>query len=756
MMSKLETQTLGYPRIGRDREMKKATEAYWKGNLDDQGLWEAFRLVEDQVLEAQVNAGIEWVGVGDITPYDHVLDWAIRFGLIPSRFQGLQGLEATFAMARGLADEPPLELTKWFDTNYHYLVPEFESDLALKPDFDPYLSSLSQAQDRLGQRAIPILLGPITFLALSRLDIHWNEALEKLIPLYRELLEELRNRSFVEVQLHEPGLVLGEAEAWKTSCERAYEVLAQADLPLNLVTTFDDLGEAFAWISRLPLAALSLDFTRGHNLDLIRTYGWPDGLTLGAGIVDGRNVWRIRPSQFAPLLNELSELADLRVGASCSLMFVPHSAAREDHLPEQLRAVLAFADEKLNEIRLLGSAPSSTEDAYELAAIEAAWDAFGAASPTEPDLQARLNDLSADSFVREAPFEQRRGDQITLPPFPTTTIGSFPQTSAVRSLRAKFKRGDMAQEAYFAGIDAWIAYTIGAQEALGLDVLVHGEFERSDMVEYFAEKMRGFAFTRFGWVQSYGNRYVRPPIIWADVHRIAPITIREFQAAQSFTKKPVKGMLTGPVTILNWSFPRIDIPHKEIAFQIALALRDEIADLEAAGARVIQVDEPALREGLPLKPAHWDAYLKWAVDAFRLTTAGARRETQIHTHMCYAEFGDILDAIDGLNADVISIENTRSGDANLLHLAMASYPREVGPGVYDVHSDHVPDREQVKARLRRFAEHLRPTQIWVNPDCGLKTRAWEEVLPSLANITQAVKELRAELEKEGEGLAAAK
>src|SRR3990172_3890615 len=349
--------------------------------------------------------------------------------------------------------------------------------------------------------------------------------------------------------------------------------------------------------------------------------------------------------------------------------------------------------------------------------------------------------LTPERFVRSSPYRVRRPAQITLPPFPTTTIGSFPQTAAVRSLRARFKRGDIDLETYQAGIDSWIGYTIGAQDGLGLDVLVHGEFERSDMVEYFAEKLDGFAFTEHGWVQSYGNRYVRPPIIWADINRPQPMTVREFQKAQTFTTKPVKGMLTGPVTILNWSFVRTDIPRKEVAMQVALALRQEIADLESAGAKVIQVDEPALREGLPLKPERWEEYLSWAVDAFRLATGGARDETQVHTHMCYAEFGDIMPAIDGLNADVILIENARSGDETLQELTRFGYTREVGPGVYDVHSANIPEVEQVKDKLRMFSKHFRPEQIWVNPDCGLKTRNWEEVLPSLGNIVEAVRQI---------------
>ncbi|MEK6587798.1 MAG: 5-methyltetrahydropteroyltriglutamate--homocysteine S-methyltransferase, partial [Chloroflexota bacterium] len=357
----------------------------------------------------------------------------------------------------------------------------------------------------------------------------------------------------------------------------------------------------------------------------------------------------------------------------------------------------------------------------------------------------RLKELQSNSFERLTPYIERREKQIALPPFPLTTIGSFPQTPEVRRLRGRLKRGEITEEEYQAGVDAWIAYTVGTQEGLGLDVLVHGEFERSDMVEFFAEQLKGFAFTRHGWVQSYGNRYVRPPIIWGDVKRTSAMTVREFQKAQSFTQKPVKGMLTGPVTILNWSFVRTDVPRKEVAMQLALALREEIADLESAGAKVIQVDEPALREGLPLKSERWEEYLSWAVDAFRLSTGGTRDETQVHTHMCYAEFGDIMGAIDGLNADVILIENARSGDETLHELAKFGYAREVGPGVYDVHSANIPEVEQVKEKLRAFAQHFRPEQIWVNPDCGLKTRNWEEVLPSLGNIVEAVRQIRKEI-----------
>jgi len=746
-MSPTLSQTIGYPRIGRDRQMKQALEGLWRGKSDEASLLKVLAAVEEQGEQTQSQAGIDMVGVGDATLYDHVLDWSHRLGIIPARFRHLDGLDLRFAMARGADGIQPLELTKWFDTNYHYLVPEVAEDWEPQTDFADFLESVRRAQRRVAQRAVPIVLGPVTLLALSRLELPLAEALERILPSYQALLRQLAGLGVPEVQLHEPALVLGRAGEWEQSYQFALEALSASGLPLNLVTYFDDLGAAYSWAVQLPVATLSLDFTRGDNLGLIRSRGWPEGLALAAGVVDGRNVWRMRPDETLPLLQELAQSTPaLRIGPSCSLMFVPYSAARETQLPPALQAGLAFADEKLGEVVLLTRELSGEPADSELQSIQQAWSALGdliQQGATRPE----DGPLTPERFVRSSPYPVRRPAQITLPPFPTTTIGSFPQTAAVRSLRARFKRGDIDLEAYQAGIDSWIGYTIGAQDGLGLDVLVHGEFERSDMVEYFAEKLDGFAFTEHGWVQSYGNRYVRPPIIWADINRPQPMTVREFQKAQTFTTRPVKGMLTGPVTILNWSFVRVDIPRREVAFQLALALRQEITDLEQAGARVIQVDEPALREGLPLKPERWQAYLDWAVDAFRLATAGARDATQVHTHMCYADFGDVLAAIERMDADVISIENTRSGDANLEHLAAAAYPREVGPGVYDVHSANIPQAAQIKSRLQVFLKHLRPEQIWVNPDCGLKTRPWEDVLPSLTHIVEAVRDLRQELEQ---------
>ncbi|TDI86188.1 MAG: 5-methyltetrahydropteroyltriglutamate--homocysteine S-methyltransferase [Chloroflexi bacterium] len=743
-MGRILTQTLGYPRIGTDRELKRALEAHWRGKVGADKLLETFRTVQRQSAEAQ--ADIDRVGAGDATLYDHVLDWTLRLGLIPTRFKSFDGLELYFAMAKGAAGLPALELTKWYDTNYHYLVPEIEADMQPSANFKDFVEQIALAQELLGERTVPVVLGPVTLLSLARLERPFGEVLEELIPLYVELLSTLKELGVAEVQLHEPRLVLDDAGEFENHYREAYQEFARVHLPINLVTYFDDLGDTYAWAVDLPVAALTLDFTRGDNLSLVEQHGWPKDKTLCAGLVDGRSIWAIGPAEVLDTLNRIQRHGGIRLSASSSLQFVPYRASIEKHLPEPLKGVLAFAEEKLAEIVLIGRMANGESAVSEIEASERAWSEYRSFAQAEPEIRERIRTLETGSYQRHSPYSERRPSQIELPRFPITTIGSYPQTAEVRRLRGRYKRGEISQEQYEAGVDAWIGYTIGIQEGMGLDILVHGEFERSDMVEFFAEKLNGFALTESGWVQSYGNRYVRPPIIWGDIRRTAPMTVREFRVAQSFTEKPVKGMLTGPVTILNWSYSRTDVPRKEVAFQLALALREEIADLEAAGARVIQVDEPALREGLPLKRARWEEYLEWAVDAFRLTTGGARDETQVHTHMCYSEFGDIYDAIDGMNADVISIENARSGDETLHELAEYGYSREVGPGVYDIHSPNIPSVDEVKARLKAFSENLRPEQIWVNPDCGLKTRNWDEVLPALGNMAEAARQVRAESE----------
>lgn len=749
----IQTATLGYPRIGKNREVKKALEAFWISKSDAEALLKTVREVEFANWKTQLKAGIDRIGIGDTTLYDHVLDWSVRLGLIPDRFRHLSGLDQYFAMARGKDGIPALEMTKWFDTNYHYLVPEIAQTLQ-PADFGDFLETVHCAQTLLDDRAVPIVLGPLTLLRLSRLELNLEQTVSYLCDRYLVLLSELKNLGVVEVQIHEPALVLGDADNFKELYQSTYDSLHRVGLPIHLVTYFDDLGSTYPWVMELSVAGISLDFTRGRNLDLLKQHGFPADKQLGVGIVDARNIWKIRPESVLSTLETIHSIApNIRLHPSSSLQFVPYDAMRETKLSEPLRNVLSFAEQKLDEVVLLaqtlaGNDPSDREACAKhsrLAVAQTQWQTFEQFSPANSDVQAALKNLTTNDFQRSLSYSLRLDKQLTLPILPTTTIGSFPQTSEVRQLRVKYKRGELTEVEYQAAIDSEIAECIKLQEDIGIDVLVHGEFERTDMVEYFGQQLAGFAFTENGWVQSYGSRYVRPPIIYGDVARPQPMTVREFQVAQALTEKPVKGMLTGPITILNWSFPRVDLSRQEQAFQIALALREEVADLEAAGAQVIQVDEPALREGLPLKLERWNHYLSWAVDAFRLATAIAQPQTQVHTHMCYCEFGDIIKDIERLDADVISIENSRSNNRTLEEVTEAGYSHQIGNGVYDIHSPVVPTTEQLVQQLQAGIRNLPLRQIWVNPDCGLKTRRWEEVIPSLKNMVEATKIIREEV-----------
>ena len=742
----LQTMTLGYARMGKRREVKKALEAYWSGHSNTDTLLTTVREIEAHGWKIQWEADIDRIGVGDQTLYDHVLDWTVRLGLIPPRFQHLKGLDRYFAMARGQDGIPALEMTKWFDTNYHYLVPEIEADIHPQADFADFLDTVKRAQTILGDRTTPVILSPITLLSLSRRSGQFETDLEKLLPLYGELLEQLKRLGIAEVQIHEPILVTSRANTLQASVEKTYAQLATVNLPIHLVTYFDDLGNTYNWVTNLPVTGISLDFTRGNSLALVKTNGFPAGKSLGAGIVDGRNIWKLHPNSGLICLRELQAIApNLRIQPSASLQFVPHDAAIETQLPEPLRDVLSFAEQKLAEVTFLAQTLNGDDTTAQQAQLQRQWQAFEQFNPPHPEVRAALKNLTVRDLQRSLSHSLRLDQQIQLPPLPTTTIGSFPQTKDVRQLRVQYKKGNLSQAEYQRKIDAHIAECIKIQEEIGLDVLVHGEFERTDMVEYFGQQLAGFAFTLHGWVQSYGSRCVRPPIIYGDVSRPEPMTVREFQVAQSLTNAPVKGMLTAPITILNWSFPRADISRRDQAFQIALALRQEIADLEAARARVIQVDEPALREGLPLKAERWSDYLSWAVDAFRLATAIAQPQTQIHTHMCYCEFGDIIQDIERLDADVISIENSRSNNRTLQEVTTAGYSHQIGNGVYDIHSPVVPTTEQLVQQLSTGIANLPVEQIWVNPDCGLKTRRWEEVVPALKNMVAAAQKLREEI-----------
>jgi 5-methyltetrahydropteroyltriglutamate--homocysteine methyltransferase len=742
----IQTTTLGYPRIGKNREVKKVLEAFWSGKSDTETLLQTVREVEFANWKTQLEAGIDRIGIGDTTLYDHVLDWSVRLGLIPDRFRHLSGLDQYFAMARGKDGIPALEMTKWFDTNYHYLVPEIAADVEPEANFADFLATVQRSQALLGEQAVAIILSPVTLLGLSRLEGDLATHLEKLLPLYSDLFAQLKALGITEVQLHEPILVTSSAAALREAIATTYSQLAEMGVPIHLVTYFDDLGVTYPWVMEMPVAGISLDFTRGRNLELLQQHGFPADKQLGVGIVDARNIWKVRPESVLSTLETLHSITpNIRLHPSSSLQFVPYDAMRETKLPEPLRNVLSFAEQKLEEVVILAQTLAVDEPSDRLAVVQTQWQTFEQFSPVNSAVQERLRHLTVNHFEGAMPYEQRKKLQPALPLFPTTTIGSFPQTSEVRQLRVKLKRGEITQAEYEAAIDAEIAKCIQIQEEAGLDVLVHGEFERTDMVEFFGQQLSGFAFTEHGWVQSYGSRCVRPPIIYSDVARPQPMTVREFQVAQALTEKPVKGMLTGPITILNWSFPRSDISRQEQAFQIALALREEVADLEAAGAQVIQVDEPALREGLPLKLERWNQYLSWAVDAFRLATAIAQPHTQVHTHMCYCEFGDIIKDIERLDADVISIENSRSNNRTLQEVTEAGYSHQIGNGVYDIHSPVVPTTEQLVQQLQAGILNLPLRQIWVNPDCGLKTRRWEEVIPSLKNMVEATHRLRQEI-----------
>lgn len=742
----IQTLTLGYPRLGKNREVKKALESFWNTRSDAETLLKVVQEVEITNWKTQLEAGINRIGIGDMTLYDHVLDWSVRLGLIPERFQSLTGLEQYFAMARGKDGIPALEITKWFDTNYHYLVPEIMAETEPEANFAEFLATVQRSQALLGERAVPIILSPVTLLKLSRLEGDLAKHLSKLLPLYRELLTQLKSLGISEVQVHEPILVTSSAtDDLKEATSIVYSQLAQVGMPIYLVTYFDDLGVSYPWVVELPVAGISLDFTRGNNLALLNQHGFPSDKQLGVGIVDARNVWKIRPESVLSTLAKIQNITtNISLHPSASLQFLPYDAQREIKLPEPLRNVLSFAEQKLEELVILANTLSRGDPDERLATLQTQWATFEQFRPVSSAVQERLRNLTVNDLERPLPYEQRKPLQPLLPAFPTTTIGSFPQTSEVRQLRAKLKRAEITQVEYEAQIDAQIAKCIEFQEEAGLDVLVHGEFERTDMVEFFGQQLSGFAFTEYGWVQSYGSRCVRPPIIYGDIVRTQPMTVREFKVAQALTDKIVKGMLTGPVTMVNWSFTRTDIPRSEQAMQIALALRDEVAALEAAGAKMIQIDEPALREGLPLKLERWNEYLSWAVDAFRLAAGVAKPETQIHTHMCYSEFGDIIEHIQQLDADVLSIENSRSNNETLFQITDAGYKHQVGNGVYDVHSPTIPSVEQMVQQLKTGVAHLPIEQIWVNPDCGLKTRRWEEVIPALKNMVAAAKVLREE------------
>ncbi|MEV0919212.1 5-methyltetrahydropteroyltriglutamate--homocysteine S-methyltransferase [Streptomyces sp. NPDC049967] len=754
----------GYPRQGPNRELKKAVEGYWKGRVTAAALRETAAELRRSNWKQLADAGVHEVPTGDFSYYDHVLDTSVMVGAVPQRHRAAvaaDALDGYFAMARGTQDVAPLEMTKWFDANYHYLVPELRPDTVFSADSTKQVTELREAV-ALGHTARPVLVGPVTYLLLAKpapgvaAGFEPLTLLDRLLPVYAEVLADLRAAGAEWVQIDEPALVQDRTPAELNAAARAYRDLGGlTDRSRLLVASyFGRLGEALPVLAKAPVEGLALDFTdaAAANLEDLAAVGGLPGKRLVAGVVNGRNIWINDYEKSLSTLATLLGLADrVDVAASCSLLHVPLDTAPERDIDPQILRWLAFAEQKTAEIVTLAKGLTRGTGAItaEIAANRADL-ASRANSPItrDPAVRARTAAITDADGRRSQPYPERAAAQrahLGLPLLPTTTIGSFPQTNELRTARADLRAGRIDTAGYEERIKAEIGEVIAFQEKTGIDVLVHGEPERNDMVQYFAEQLTGYLATQHGWVQSYGTRYVRPPVLAGDISRPEPMTVRWTSYAQSLTGRPVKGMLTGPVTMLAWSFVRDDQPLGATARQVALALRDEVDDLEAGGTSVIQVDEPALRETLPLRAADHAGYLGWATESFRLTTSGVRPDTQIHTHMCYAEFGDIVQAIDDLDADVISLEAARSHMQVARELAAHGYPREAGPGVYDIHSPRVPDADEAAALLREGLKAIPAERLWVNPDCGLKTRGWPETKASLENLVAAARTVRGEL-----------
>lgn len=753
--------SLGFPRIGRDRELKKAQEAFWKGELNEAGLRDVGRALRKAHWNLQKNAGIDLLPVGDFAWYDQVLTHSLMFGVIPERFRPHDGkatLQTLFSMARGVSNGccgggHAQEMTKWFDTNYHYLVPEFSVDQHFQLGWEQLFEETEEAR-ALGHNVKPVIIGPLTYLWLGKTkgtDFDKLDLLDRLLPLYGQIFARLAALGVEWVQIDEPILVLDLPQDWKNAFERAYNQIQRDPLKKLLATYFGGLEENLGLAANLPVDGLHIDLVRAPDqyptiLDRLPAYK-----VLSLGVVNGRNVWRCDlQNALATLRHARERLGDrLWVAPSCSLLHSPVDLGREDQLDAELKSWLAFAVQKCEEVAVLAQAVSEPEAPQVLRALaqSRSVQTSRAASPRihKPAVQARVAAITARDAQRQSPFAQRIAKQrgkLDLPLFPTTTIGSFPQTAAIRLARQAYKQGKLSAADYTDAMHTEIRHAVEIQQRLGLDVLVHGEAERNDMVEYFAEQLDGYAFTRFGWVQSYGSRCVKPSVIFGDLSRPQAMTVEWIRYAQGLTNKVMKGMLTGPVTMLMWSFAREDVSREVQARQLALAIRDEVNDLEAAGIKIVQIDEAAFREGLPLRRAQWPAYLEWASEAFRLCASGVRDETQIHTHMCYSEFNDVIESIAAMDADVITIETSRS-DMELLEAFEAfAYPNDIGPGVYDIHSPRIPDVTEMVGLLRKAAQRIPVERLWVNPDCGLKTRGWPETEAALVHMVNAARQLR--------------
>ncbi|MDQ7059527.1 MAG: 5-methyltetrahydropteroyltriglutamate--homocysteine S-methyltransferase [Ghiorsea sp.] len=755
----IHTHNLGFPRMGKQRSLKIALEQYWRGAMTQQQLLQTGENLRQNHWKLQRDAGMDVLPVGDFSYYDHVLDTSVMLGVIPERFAwdgGEVDLDTYFRMARGRAptgdDVAACEMTKWFDTNYHYMVPELTKNQTFALSSQKLFDEIAQAQ-ALKLNAKAVVLGPLTYLWLGKIK---GEAFDKLdllqdmIPVYQRIFSRLKEQGVDWVQVDEPILGLDLDPAWQKAFETCYQQFASDRPKLLLTTYYHELKDNLELACQLDVDGLHLDAIRGAaEVDKV-VATLPKGRVLSLGCVDGRNIWRTDLAQTLRILQPLKDRLgdDLWLAPSCSLLHVPMDLEWETKLDSDIQSWLAFAKQKLLELSVLQGALNQGEASVAHALQQSATACMQRKQSNkvhQQQVQQRLQALGDARCQRQSPYEKRaplQRAQLNLPCFPTTSIGSFPQTSEIRQQRRALKQGTLDAEAYRVFMQQEIEKVIRFQENIGLDVLVHGEAERNDMVEYFGEQLDGFAFTQHGWVQSYGSRCVKPPIIYGDVARPKPMTVAWSTYAQSLTDKPVKGMLTGPVTILNWSFVRDDQPRRDTCLQIALALQDEVLDLEQAGLKVIQVDEAALREGLPLRQSDWDEYLSWAVQAFRVTVSKVKDSTQIHTHMCYSNFNDIIASIAAMDADVITIETSRS-DMKLLDVFQTfAYPNDIGPGVYDIHSPNVPTKQHIMALMRKAAARIPRERLWVNPDCGLKTRGWAEVEQALSVMVEAARCLR--------------
>jgi 5-methyltetrahydropteroyltriglutamate--homocysteine methyltransferase len=754
----MQTSIIGYPRIGGNRELKFVTERYFKGSITLEELLSDAKKLRLMHWQKQQNSGLDFIPSGDFSFYDGVLDTAVLLGIVPKQYRNLNlgELDTYFAMAKGYqgtaGDVKALSMRKWFNTNYHYIVPEIEDDTVISVNGSKLFSEFQEAKEQ-GIITKPVLVGPFTFLKLAKYQGEQPaDFAEQIASAYAQILVRMGELGAKWVQIDEPMLITDLSPDDIELFKRIYTaVLKQKEsLKVLLQTYFGDIRDVYHTVVTMPFDGIGLDFVEGkETFSLVKKYGIPSDKVLFAGIVNGKNIWRNDYGKTLKLLREIKKYAEnVVIGTSCSLLHVPYTAGIEDKLPENAKRVLAFAEEKLTELAELAELAQDSNYAASVV-FKLNGDLHESIKQSvNPAVQARVAALSADDYTRLPDCAARFDIQKTvfgLPLLPTTTIGSFPQTEEVRINRTKFRNGQISKEQYETKLKELTYAVVKLQEEIGLDVLVHGEFERNDMVEYFGENLEGFLFTQFAWVQSYGTRCVKPPIVFNDISRRKPITVETSKYAQSLTAKPMKGMLTGPITILNWSFPREDISNKEQAVQIALAIRDEVHDLEVAGIKIIQIDEAALREKLPLRKSDWHSeYLDWAIPAFRLTHSGVKPETQIHTHMCYSEFQDIIRDIDAMDADVITFEASRSSLAILNAIKESGFKTAVGPGVYDIHSPRIPTEEEIIAALHTVLQSVPLEKAWVNPDCGLKTRGNKETVPSLKNLVAAAKRVRAE------------